>query len=404
VENHHVFSKNYPYGYGAPSADDLFIGCSDNPLGPNIYNFFGRIDDIKLYDGAMYCPPALVELCAQCNSQMPAPTPVAHWGFDGNNGNNPYIDDINGLVGVPTGTPVSAPGQNGLVNTALHFNGIGDYIQVASSPILDLQSWTIRAVFKPDGFYAGSCQGNIIVKRGAQFGPNHYSLLFTDNIYDNNNCTATVDPNHENITAGAAGVDPMPTSAWLNGPATSPTNQYIAAGQWYCVTASYDGVAGRMRLFVDGMLVYDNPWNNQYGPPAIEDLFIGGDNTINPYYFNGTIDDIAIYDGATDCAMSCRNAFNGQPKIANGVNKVNGRSSLAITPNPATNEVKITIPTSWGKTTWTLTNSAGQVLQTGEIKANTTQAVINVSNLPVGMYILKAEHGTSSEYQKLIKN
>ena len=143
------------------------------------------------------------------------------------------------------------------------------------------------AIFKPNGYYLGQCHGNQILGKGTPDGQvGEYGLRFCD--FDNPlNCSTPADTNHETLSAYV-------TQA--GGKANAPL---ITTGQWYRVIFTYDGIVAN--VYFDGQL--KQTWNA--GPlsfsPNGGDLFIGRheDGTDQyPYWFNGVIDEIRIYNRA----------------------------------------------------------------------------------------------------------
>lgn len=257
------------------------------------------------------------------------PNLIAHWDFNGANVGgtstaSPIFENINGLTGVVHGSITQVPGSAGVANTAVLFAGSGpNYIQVAHDPLLDLSSWTIQATIKiNDCNIYEECQASAVVWKGDAGASDHYSLYLSDHPFDND-CTpaSNVPPivTHScyfaRMVTKAAGSPPVASSlmpplsyddeAYLGYP-TQNTNTMIMAnnpGAWHCVTASYDGTSGTLRLYTDGVKYVEMPWTNQYGTSQVSDLFFGNSNAVlgsggtGYAQFHGAIDDIRIYDG-----------------------------------------------------------------------------------------------------------
>ena len=124
------------------------------------------------------------------------------------------------------------------------------------------------------------------MKGDGDYLPGNYLIRFDDNAYTSqNNCnTSVVDITHQNFYGVNAQSPP---------PGYTP---YINKDQWYCVVYTYDGTSGR--FYVDGSLTYTESipavtFSNSY------DLFFGRLNSSSfPYWFNGTLDEIRIYNRA----------------------------------------------------------------------------------------------------------
>jgi hypothetical protein len=83
-----------------------------------------------------------------------------------------------------------------------------------------------------------------------------------------------------------------------------------------------------------------------------------------------------------------------------------GNNSLAIYPNPAINEVHITLPDAWQAKTvrFDIYDATGKLKLSAEKNMADQIEVINVKNLNTGYYILRATMGSVTLQQKIIKN
>jgi hypothetical protein len=360
-----------------------------------------------------------VNAIAQCPYSL-----VAHWTF---NGPTPVIatkEAMNGWTPL-TIAGTATVGQSGLPNTAWQFNGISDFLQYPSSPLMDLTSWTIVALVQPNGFWNGLCQGNSILWRGNQSSHDFYGLLYTDNPYDM--CVGNTPecnfytPSNQVFECGAAGYPAYPESDYACGVFSPPLppNPFIIPGKWYCVTAVYDGVTGSMALYVDANLVLSEvgTWPNQYLYPAVNDLFIGSSNSLGifPYFFNGAIDDIKLFNGAMHCPpfpvhsspsdQYCYDAANGW-KTANpeAVVQTTKAKAVEISPNPTTGVVNITssIPVDQKGSSITVTNSLGQLMFSKTVD-NSGKTILNIQNLPAGVYVIKVNIDGQITSKKVVK-
>ncbi len=83
----------------------------------------------------------------------------------------------------------------------------------------------------------------------------------------------------------------------------------------------------------------------------------------------------------------------------------NESSQLMIYPNPATTELRITIPAAWQSKTiaYSLYNSSGKLIKQ-EVSANAGQTqIFHVEDLPAGLYIIQTANGRQTATQKFIK-
>jgi hypothetical protein len=337
-----------------------------------------------------------LEVCSGCAD--PKPPLVAHWNFT----NGSLVDPVNGLTGTIFGGVTPAAGMLGTPNTAFRFNGTNGYIRVPSNPVLDLQSWTLTALVKPMGFYSGVCQDNAIIWRGTQYTSTGYGLMIFDNATDNDCFTYT--PTGEVFAGYAAGTSPTPGSAWLG---TTPcvSNPCVNLNQWYCAWLSYDGVTGNLDLYVDGIHRANLFWPNFYGPPAIEDLFIGsGNDHVNfPYYFNGIIDDVAIYGGPLKCPLDCDDARNGLARPTTGISpKYVAAAEILTMPNPTSDKVELTIPKEWAGSTLSVVSATGQELERRALDIP-GKVTVDLSRMAAGLYLLRIQHKDQYTVKKVVR-
>ncbi|HPI54265.1 MAG TPA: hypothetical protein PLU10_06195, partial [Chitinophagaceae bacterium] len=213
---------------------------------------------------------------------------VAYWDFNGN------ANDVsgNGNNGIVFGATLTT-GQAGFPNTAYSFNGSSDYIQVPNSASLNFPngSFTLYALVKPQGFYSGPCHGNIIIDKYGDYNPGWYSLRFSD-AYSSSflNCNSPVNTAQQNFNCHQYNMVP-------SGGGYVP---YINLNEWYCLVAVSDGAT--LKLYMNGVLVQTQSLSGSLGTNTA-DLFIGRLNSMAyPYWLNGVIDEIRMYDRAINTA------------------------------------------------------------------------------------------------------
>ncbi|RYD58598.1 MAG: T9SS type A sorting domain-containing protein [Sphingobacteriales bacterium] len=415
VDGTHIVSEYWP-NWHAAGTHDLFIGASD-AAGSGMFDYFftGDIDDIKIYSGPIECSDdeflqISKIICPSCPPRVPKE--IAHWDFDGGNLN----DVVNGWTPLPL--PMSNPpstsvaGILGAPNTAMHFNQ-GEFLRFAHDPMMDLKSWTIAATVRPNprNYWTGPCQGNYILNHSANGSSQHYHLEFYDN-YQNTgrDCDINLpDKLFAGFPAGTAtwtedkwnsAADP----AWASSPLRQADNPFIdntPPGRWYCVTLSYDAATGALQLFVDGDRVFEQFVANQYSYFTPEDLFIGASGFAAPfqYFFDGDMDDIKLYDVALICPPAC----DREGRKPSGIGNANGTmNKLLVAPNPATDNINITVPSDWGNGQIVLLNAMGQQVMSQSVSI--TDVKVDISSLPAGFYTLRAQFGSHTASQKVIKN
>jgi len=197
---------------------------------------------------------------------------VSRWEFDESNGNIAY-DSANGNHG----TIYGATWTSGIINGALNFDGLDDYVNVGDNPSLDFgdaDSFSICAWIK----YSGTMDGerhSIVGKRNhdGNAWQEGYGLWVTfNNLYFHIEDTS-------NTYVGIFG------------------STLAADNKWHHVAAVRNTTEDKLYLYIDGSFdatpVEDTTTNTLSGN---EPLTIGrshGDN-----YFTGIIDDVRIYNHA----------------------------------------------------------------------------------------------------------
>lgn len=209
---------------------------------------------------------------------------VAHWDFNGNTNDQ----TLNGLNGIATNCTYVA-GSTGVPGTAIKFNGFSSTVDVPFHNLTNTPRFTISAVVRLDDFNTGLCEGNAILMQESPSGNFRKSLLVSDNMY---NTCGVFNASDMRFQSNTHGTNPNPPSTGQYTPGINP-------GQWYCVTTTYDG--DTLKLYVDGVLKVANPVPNQYMPgraPISIGYFAAGLAAGYPYYLNGAIDDIVLYNFA----------------------------------------------------------------------------------------------------------
>lgn len=219
---------------------------------------------------------------------------VAWYSFK--NGSTKDLSGNGNDVIVNNATPTAD--RHGNPNAAYSFNGIDNYMRVANSTSLNPdKAITLAAIVKVNDFYSGKCHGNRIVNKGyddSQWGS--YHLGFSDNyFYQNTQCDNDVRKDKETF-------DGVIGNGLTENAGTLDTTEYIKTGEWYGIAYTYDGSVAK--LYVNGKLKYTKQQTLNIVPNS-DDLFIGMmniDNTLFPYWFNGVIDELRIYNRALTTA------------------------------------------------------------------------------------------------------
>ena len=288
--------RNYLYIDGVLEDDDAqtydgdFYSTRELNIGHFIgsYHFNGLLDEIALYDRALsqteiaedytdglagdgYCDE-VPEDETVCPDGM-----VSYWKFEESTGNIAYDSygphDADGSVGTPTW------GATGIVGSALSFDGTGDYITVPDNAAFDWaadDSFTVELWAK---FTNVDSRNKVMIGRDEGPGSPHWWL-------------------------GAMQNTGLPTcnlrDSGGNGEAITGTTA-INDGNWHHLVFVRDESLNENRLYVDGASAA-TPVSYDYTADfaASTPLGIGfmAYNLTPDYYYDGLLDEIAIYDRA----------------------------------------------------------------------------------------------------------
>lgn len=168
---------------------------------------------------------------------------------------------------------VPATDYKGRSNNAYSFNGFSSFMQAISSNSLNPSKITLAALFKPEGYYTGLEATSRIFMKGASDQSNGVYFLGFNN---NGSCYGTYGNNQ-----------------YQSNGMLSPENT-IQLGNWYKLVYTYDGNIGK--LYINGTLVNQQSKVASFTPN--DDLLrIGVTGREDyPYWFNGVIDEIRIYN------------------------------------------------------------------------------------------------------------
>ena len=256
-------------GFGTSnSTDDLTFG--GRPGGsPNLFD--GTIDDLRVYNRALPADEIdrLYHLGAttKVNTTLPASGslggPIAHWTFDGPTISGSTVEDVAGTFdGSITGTTP----EPGIIGQALSFDGVGDYVQISDDPSIRLGTSDFT-----------------------------YSLRVKSNEVTNGSTTLT-DAFLSMTAVGGFKIIPRENGSIKVeiGDATTDTTAAMERGAWS--TWTFVGTGGTsVAIYKDG--VFSNSYSTNYDINYTSGLTIGA-QLGGTGMFNGTIDDVRIYDRA----------------------------------------------------------------------------------------------------------
>jgi len=207
---------------------------------------------------------------------------VGYWKFDEASGSTTSDSSGNGNTGTCTACPVHTSGKFG---NALQFDGSDDYINTGSAPSIDnLVAFTWSAWIYPTGWGEGNI-GRIIGKTT--------SGGFEKSVYLNNQ------------VAPLQSIRVLLYNNASTGFYSDTAVGSIALNNWYQVVVTYDDTGDRKaHVYLNGAeasYYRQNTFSGTMYDDSANDLGIGnrgnGDRT-----FNGTIDDVAIWNRALSAA------------------------------------------------------------------------------------------------------
>ncbi len=185
---------------------------------------------------------------------------ISYWKFDQRGGTTVYdfVGDNNGVIN-------GAVWINGKVDGALSFNGSGDYVNCGNATSLNITgAITIKAWIYPTSSHWGG-----IVSKGDDIASHDDYALWFDN-----------------------GVLEMSFN-WPENWKMFSGNISIPLNAWSYVGGTWDG--NKVRLYVNGELDKEFNWSEGISTSSAE-LYIGVNLGGGNEYFNGKIDEVAIYD------------------------------------------------------------------------------------------------------------
>ena len=200
----------------------------------------------------------------------PAPNKVLDLAFDENSGSTAY--DSSGLGN--NGTLLGGTSwKSGIRNSGLSFDGVDDYLSVPRQILSNEQTVAFWMKAIPS-------VGNVVMVSSLKWSNyNHDGFSFY--LVPSGSLYLAV---HKNSTS-------------IPGQAHAVLNTSILTNVWHYVAGSWDNVTGEVKLYVDGVLVDSAGGFTKFdGIPV--DLDIGRYNYQDNAYFNGSIDEVKIWNRA----------------------------------------------------------------------------------------------------------
>ncbi|MFZ2658438.1 MAG: LamG-like jellyroll fold domain-containing protein [Victivallales bacterium] len=184
---------------------------------------------------------------------------VAYYPFNRGNASDESGNGNNGTVYGAT----LAPNRFGAANSAYYFNGISDYIGCGTNASLDLTAFSISYWVNYSSL-PGIGSNSYILSKGGNY---------------------------------ASYMDQVPYVYFSEGGNALSTNSKLSSGKWYNIVATYD--QNFFKVYVNGKWEA-NGGLNPVPAGSTDPLFLGASSLggIVSDYFNGTLDDVRIYNRA----------------------------------------------------------------------------------------------------------
>lgn len=274
---------------GAATFTRFGIGATNRSTA--VQFFPGQIDDVRVYNRALTSTEVtnLYNLgAAKLNASKNALLTdglVGLWSFDGADlsGTTAYDRSGNGNNGTLTDGPAAAIGK---VGQALNFDGVNDYVGVADSNSLDMTAnWSVATWVKFDSFYTGNCENNAIINKGHDGLNGFYGLDITE---PDELCGPTTGAKQASFSIRFSDG----TSAGVSG-----NTQNLTTGIWYHLVGTYDGTS--LKIFLNGVQDGSTSVSGKTVAANTDLLYFGKMNNGSfPYWVDGSIDDVRIYNRA----------------------------------------------------------------------------------------------------------
>ncbi|MHC4743400.1 MAG: LamG domain-containing protein, partial [Planctomycetota bacterium] len=242
--------------------DSIRIGNGEDPEETKYFN--GEIDEVRIYDGALSAGE-VEQLYEAGRGGL-----VCHWKFDEAGGSVAYDS-----AGDNNATIHGASWADGILDTALEFDGEGDYLEVESDSSFDFgtdRDFSVAAWIKTS---QTGVAGIIVDKReGPETG---YCLSLT-----------------------SAGTVSAQISDGIAAAAAATSFSVINDNRWHHIIFTVKR-SGAIRIYVDGIFENETDVSSVGSISNTNSLYIGRRYT-NSLPFSGIIDEVRIYDIALSAA------------------------------------------------------------------------------------------------------
>jgi hypothetical protein len=261
-------SANTTWGAGTyPTASNAGIQIGAE----NATRYFdGSIDHIKIFNTAL--------TPAQIAWEYNKGDPVAWYKFDEGSGTVAYDSSDSANHGTLTNMDPATDYVTGKINTALDFDGSDDGIYVGDVTAMDTDTFTWAAWVKFNSVESkGGSDQSVMTNQDLTGTPNQGGIMFGTMEYDNE-----------------VGINVIGTSQDMHG-ASEPITGIYTNGIWYHLVGTYDG--STVKFYRNGILRDENTGSFSFDMTYADPFTIGYRNG-NSQYFDGTIDDVRIFNYA----------------------------------------------------------------------------------------------------------
>lgn len=283
---------------------NLTIGRRTDYSG-GVWHTNGILDDVRVYNRAL-SPKEVADLYNW------APGPVGYWKMDDNvSGNSQTLVDSSTYGN--TGTTyygANATGMNckiiGKYGGGCLLDGTDDYVDIGDNTALRPANVTLETWIKPTGTHPNSGR---IIEKGWGGSPTYASYILRWCDSSQTGCTSGT-YNRISFDIGKSGGY---TSVLSN---TTDFND-----RWTHVVGTYDGQ--NLKIYINGVLENSTPETNAIVYTSTN-LFIGRYNGAGSYYYNGSIDDVRIYNYARTQKQILEDMNAGHPSVGSPVGSYAG--------------------------------------------------------------------------------
>jgi len=285
------------------------IRGGDNPLVIG-YQFTGRMDDVAIYRRAL----SDEEIQSRYNLGVKSICPdISYWKLDEGSGTTAYdsVGDNDGLIGGGYYPPVWISVEG---DTALNFRGVcgcgsfGGYMQVADNASLHFSgSFSIEAWVKFPGPW---CAMPEIWNK--QSDNSHYNIRIYNFGDSSDGKVQFFMRDDQGSTCEEANCCSVSSAVAIND------------DQWHHIVAVRDSDAQELRLYIDYVnQTTDEGCDAGYVSGEPNPLYIGGNPLYGSTYFNGIVEDVALYqrvltDGEVQRLYNNGNGWRGSRSCGQG--------------------------------------------------------------------------------------